>query len=621
MSSEFNFHELKSSDRLPSPSGTALAIMRLAQREDATTQELTHLVQADPALTGRLLRLANSPSVGARRPVALISDAVVLLGMKTVKQFALSLSLVGKYKQGHCEAFDYPAYWSASLAFAVAIQSVTARERTVAPEEAFTLGLLADIGCLALATAWPGEFAECLREGKGEALRALERERFAIDHDALSVMLLADWGFPTVFLDALKQSLGPEPSDDARTSRLARQLAFARAIGRYFRAGEASRATLLANLQRRAGRHALEEETLSTLLETAESEWREWGKLICVETGLRDAAPESAVSLEVLGSAPVKGLNVLLVDDDPMMLAKLSQQLAAEGHRVVACRDGESALKHVLGHAPQLVITDWHMKPMDGMQLCKALRTSACGKSLYLIMLTSTEDEDALVQAFDAGIDDYVTKPPNLKVLKARIRAGQRIIDLQQDLIRERREIERFSAELALANRRLETMANTDLLSGLPNRRYGLARLEQEWMAARRFNRPLSVMMLDLDHFKSINDTLGHDAGDKVLAHAARVMRSAVRGSDIVCRMGGEEFLVIAPNTDGAATAQLAERIRAAIESQQPEGLALRHPLTVSIGAAGSAGVQPGWMDLIKLADQALYKVKQSGRNGVRLAS
>jgi diguanylate cyclase (GGDEF)-like protein len=268
-----------------------------------------------------------------------------------------------------------------------------------------------------------------------------------------------------------------------------------------------------------------------------------------------------------------------------------------------------------------LVITDWRMKPMDGLAFCKALRTLAFGKNIYLIMISSTENEDALVEAFDAGIDDYVTKPVNLRVLLARIRAGRRIIMLQHELEKESRNIQRYAAELAKANRRLKSMANTDILTGLPNRRYALTRLEQEWATAQRCKRPMSVLMLDLDHFKSVNDTFGHDVGDQVLTHAAKLMKEASRTSDIVCRLGGEEFLVIAPNTDDTTALSLAERIRSSIEKNQYEELAGHQPVTVSIGVAGSVGAEPGWNELMKLSDQALYSVKHSSRNSVQLAT
>jgi diguanylate cyclase (GGDEF)-like protein len=613
----FNFHELKASDRLPTPSGTALAIMKLVQREDATVQSMAELIQSDPALAGRLLRFANSPAIGARRPIVCVMDAVLILGMNVVRQFALSLSLVAGHSQERCQAFDYAGYWAISLAQAVALQEVTARKRTVAPEEAFTMGLLGEIGRLVLATVWPEDYSDCLERAQGERLLDLERERFAIDHRSLSIMLLADWGFPENFLQALRMSFDSAPTDGSRAGTLAGQLNFAREIAHYCLAEQAGREVLLPRLQTQAANHDFDEKTLTEILESTEAQWREWGNLIGVATDLRQSQPKPSEVEE----RPLLGLDVLLVDDDPMTLARLSKQLGALGHRIATCRDGESALRHVLEHKPQLVITDWHMRPMDGLALCKVLRASTFGKMLYLIMLTATEDEDALVKAFDAGIDDYVVKPPSLRVLDARIRAGQRIIALQQDLARERQEIERFSAELAVANRRLELMANTDLLTGLPNRRYALDRLEQEWSAALRVSRPLSIIMLDLDRFKSINDTFGHDVGDQVLAHAAKVMRDAVRASDIVCRMGGEEFLVIAPNTDSAAALRLGERIRAAIEQHQPAKLGLSFPLTASIGVASSTDATTDCKTLIKRADQALFQAKQGGRNSVRPAS
>lgn len=620
MSGEFNFHELKANDRLPTPSGTALAIMRLLQQDNATAQDLARHVQTDPALTGRLLRLANSPLAGTRRPVASVMDAVVLVGMKVVRQFALSLSLIGNHQSGQCRNFDYTLYWSQSLAMAVAIQAVAAQERSVAPEEAFTLGLLADIGRLALATVWPEEYGECLERADGAALLAMENERFAIDHEALSVMLLEDWGFPAVFLDALIRSCKPgTPKDDSRTSRFARQLVLARAIARHCLADETRRAALAPELHALAATQSMDENGLSEFLGRVENQWREWGKLIGIATESQPIAPAEPQADGQTDGAETERLEILLVDDDPLMLARLSKHLKSHGYGVTALRDGETALAYALEHESRIIVTDWHMQPMDGLQLCKHLRSLDLGKSLYIIMLTADESEDALVEAFDAGMDDYVVKPPSMKVLTARIRAGQRIVGLQRKLEREHRQIERFSAELAAANRRLELMAYTDQLTELPNRRYAMGRLEQEWTCALRFSRPLSVMVMDLDRFKSINDGLGHDAGDRALAHAARIMRASVRASDIVCRLGGEEFLVIALNTDGAAALQSAERIRQAIENRQPESLGLPRPLTVSIGVASTSGPSPDWKDLIKMADQALYQAKESGRNCVRL--
>jgi two-component system, cell cycle response regulator len=616
MNTEFNLNELKIADRLPSPSGTALAIMQLVQQSDATVQQVSQLVKVDPALSGRILRFANSAAFGARRPIADVQTAVMMMGMHTVRNFALSLSLISNNSKGHCRGFNYEAYWSRSLAMSVAIAAITSRETTVVPAESFTLGLLSDIGSLALATAWSELYDECLNRAEGEQLLALELERFAIDHNALSLVLLADWGFPTVFLEALRLSFGKKVAGLDRTAHFARQLVFARLIGNYCIADEAMRAQLLPGLTAEADLHAMDEPALLVFIDETIELWHEWGKLIDVKTDTRQSLLKTATPKK----AALSGLDLLLVDDDPMMLARLSKQLAAEGNQVGVCRNGESALKYVIEHRPQLVITDWRMKPMDGLALCKALRASAFGKNIYLIMLTSTEEEDALVEAFDAGIDDYVTKPISLRVLLARLRAGQRIITLQNELEKESRDIQRYTVELAAANRRLKFMANTDILTGLPNRRYAMNRLEQESSTALRGNQPLSVLMLDLDHFKSVNDTLGHEVGDQVLIHAANLMRTTARNNDVVCRLGGEEFLIIAPNTDGTTALLLAERIRSSIEQHQPEGLVLRYPITVSIGVAGAMGAKPSWKELMKRSDDALYLVKQGNRNGVQLA-
>lgn len=373
---------------------------------------------------------------------------------------------------------------------------------------------------------------------------------------------------------------------------------------------------LLGELELEAGQHDMDRSKLLKFLGDVDEQWHAWGKEIEIDTTVRHSRPITSD----LPAPNSQELELLVVDDDPMVLASLSKQLAKEGYQVATSRDAESALKYVIELRPSLLIIDWHMQPMDGIELCKALRATDFGKAIYIIMLTAAESEDELVEAFDAGIDDYVTKPVSARVLLSRLHAGQRIVLLQQEVEKERRDIQRYTAELAVSNRRLELMAYTDILTSLPNRRYALSRLEQEFDAAVRFKRPLSVLMLDLDHFKSINDTLGHDSGDQVLAHVAKLIKQTVRSCDVACRLGGEEFLVIAINTDGATALLLAERIRGAIEKKQPDVLALHGQITVSIGVAGSIGAKPDWKELMNLADQALYKVKQGNRNGVQLA-
>jgi len=620
MSHDFNFQELKAADRLPSPPGVALSILQLVEQEDAAIEDLAKLVQADPALSSKLLRFANSPMVAPRRPIVAVQDAVTLIGMNGVRSLTLGLSLVGRYKTGECKQFDYLRYWSGSLALAVAMASLSSLSRLAAAEEGFTLGLLSDIGRLALATAWPDEYARCLVEGQeGEALRKLEKPRFGIDNVALTRLLLADWRLPEIFIESLCVSYEPGIERADRIGRLAHLFVFSRRVRQYCLAEESGREELMESLLQASEPLPLEM-TLEEWLPQVIEEWHAWGRMIEVPTSF-DKKPRRISTADEQGEATAP-LKILLVDDDPMLLARLSKQLKNAGHQVVACRDGQQALSQVLKEMPQMVITDWHMKPVDGLALTRALRNSQLGNQLFIVMLTASESEDDLVEAFEAGIDDYVTKTVSFRVLQARIRAGQRILNLQDELQREHVELEKKARELALANRRLEQLANTDILTGLPNRRYALWRLRQEMAESSRSGQPLSVMILDLDRFKQINDTFGHEAGDRVLAHAAKVMRKVVRTSDIVCRFGGEEFLIIAPATGLEAGKKLAERIRHSLENNSPPGLELGRPVTASIGVAClSDAKHEDDVEIVRQADKALYRAKEGGRNRVEVAT
>ncbi len=609
--SEAQYLELKSIERLPSPDGIAVKVLELAGQVDASLENLAQLIQADQALSAKILKFANSPLLAPRRPICAILDAVIRIGLTTVRNLVLGLSLIGKYGEGSCRAFDYPRYWVRSLAVGAALGCLSARQRIVASEEAFTFGLLADIGQLALATAWPEQYSQVIEYAAPGDLIAAERNQFNLDQRELTRLLLADWGLPEIFSDALAHENRPGAATDRRTGALARQLTLARNVADWCLSAE--REALLPALELQIGEHHITRDQLPGVLEEIENSWHAWGKLIDIKMVVSGLPVQTSPASR---GSQLPGLDIVLVDDDPLLLARLTKKLSASGHRLRTCRSGQDALKEILLNVPQLVLTDWSMQPMDGLELCWTLRQSAIGRDLYLIMLTAHEQENDLIKAFEAGIDDYITKPINFKVLQARIRAGQRICALQTELTGERAELEQQAKALALANRKLQQVANTDLLTGLPNRRYGLRRLEQEFAQAHRYGRPLSVMILDLDHFKSVNDTLGHAAGDEVLKHGASVMQEALRATDILCRWGGEEFLAIVPNADLAAASTLAERLRESLASRQPKDLAIRRPVTVSIGLAA----YPQGRDvehLLHLADQALYRAKDKGRNRV----
>jgi diguanylate cyclase (GGDEF)-like protein len=329
------------------------------------------------------------------------------------------------------------------------------------------------------------------------------------------------------------------------------------------------------------------------------------------------------------GRAPERKERILLVDDDPASLQAEAQALIAAGHDVFTATSGEQALHLLREYGPPILITDWHMAGMSGIDLCRAVRYNDGIGFVYVIVLTSQFDTDALVQAFEAGADEFLPKPVNHIELLARLHAAHRIIRLQADLDRRNREVLLANARMAIAtrdledaNHRLRVLATTDELTGLINRREALHRLAQHWATSERYDSPLAVILLDIDHFKMFNDTHGHAVGDLVLREMSLTLRNACRTSDELCRIGGEEFLVICPYTScDAATA--AERMRTAVESTP-----IRHrpgtpglTVTISFGVAQRTSVTANPDELIHLADEALYAAKAAGRNCVRIAA
>jgi diguanylate cyclase (GGDEF)-like protein len=311
-----------------------------------------------------------------------------------------------------------------------------------------------------------------------------------------------------------------------------------------------------------------------------------------------------------------KGLRILAVDDDPVSLRILEHHLTKDGHTVQRAMNGRQALIMALESSPQMIVTDWNMPEMDGLELAKSLRRSNESRGTYILLLTGREEEDRVVEAFDAGVDEYVVKPFNPKILLARVRAGQRMIELREQVESDRQLRDRQVAEMAVLNRKLEAAAMTDVLTKLPNRRYAMRRLEDELNGALAAGAPLSVIMIDIDHFKQVNDRFGHDMGDLVLRETATVLRNTTRKGDYVCRLGGEEFLVICTKASLPQCAMTAERIRAAVE-EHIIGFGFERAVTVSLGAASLECGARTVDELLKLADRRVYAAKAAGRNRV----
>jgi len=308
-------------------------------------------------------------------------------------------------------------------------------------------------------------------------------------------------------------------------------------------------------------------------------------------------------------------LIILAVDDDPMTLISLSTTLSTENRIILTASDGEEALQIALKQQPHLIITDWRMPKLSGIELCKTLRKTKNTRHKYIIMLTSCETDDELIAAFDAGINDYIVKPFSPKVLLARVSSGERIIRYQQ-------KIQAYATQLANANKKLQNIAMTDFLTGLPNRRNVLVRLKNLVAEVQRYGEPLSCIMVDIDHFKKINDTYGHDNGDIVLQKLGEILKEKARSYDMVSRWGGEEFLIICARSDNEDTFQLAERLRKAVAKTTIElQKEVTISLTISLGIASWSAEYQDAEQLLKEADNCLSQAKTNGRNRVEKRS
>ena len=661
------FEQLKAVGDLPSPKGVALAIIRLVQQEDSSIGELARVIKTDPAFVGRLIKAANGLTGYNRRAVASVHEALMVLGVPTVRTLALGFSLLSNYRDGRCRNFDYGRYWTGCLVYALAMQAVTLRTRAAAAEETFCLGLLARIGELALATLYPLEYAKVLQqtlEYRDIPLSVLEQRAFAMDHRELCSAMLADWGLPRVFHQPAFFAEQPDESGYAEGSRefvIAHSLHLSSFIAEIFVAEEAERPILVSRLFEIASRLSLDPIAVTEMCDGIVREWQGWGSVLELETteippfaelasrGEAIAASLAAEARERSGGvqsmdelrpakaaeSPQQGLGgstalglpvgvqpmrVLIVDDDASMRALVRKVLEMVGHQVLEAGDGRVGMEMALEFQPQLMIVDWVMPEISGLELTRALRQTKIGRGIYILVMTGLEDDDRLIEAFENGVDDFMSKPINPRVLAARLRAGQRVIRLQQELDRDREEIRRFAAELAVSNRRLQEVALTDSLTGFPNRRYAIERVQQEWSVSSRTRRPLSCMVIDVDQFKSYNDAHGHDVGDAVLKQVAGAIKGALRAQDIVARTGGDEFLVICPDTGLDAALACAERVRFAVESAPLPLSGESLNMSVSIGVATRDTVMGDPDALIKRADQALYLAKNKGRNRIMTA-
>ncbi|MDA8254558.1 MAG: diguanylate cyclase [Betaproteobacteria bacterium] len=663
--------EIKGMETFPLPKGAAMALIRLTQREGTSLAVMAHALKADPALSVRVIRVANGVSGTEQGPLVSLRDAVNVLGVPAVRSLAMGFSLLEHHRSGACSSFDYPRFWSHALARAAALQLLAGLRAGCPPADAFSVGLIARIGELVLATVFSQPYGDLLQQWRaGQVLAQREQEAFGASSGALTASLMLDYNLPDECVAAvevfdLPAAASRQDGDDAILRQL---LVLADYIGAVCVAAPTEWRGLMPKLFQLGAKLSLKAEALTALCNRTAHEWREWGGMLELETGpmphfeeavaLPPDVPEASRTTEPprvskaagppkvteppgapkpvelprtakpprppepeVRAAATSGdaagpMSILLVGDEARLRNPLREVLAAAGYRVAEAPNGRQGLTMAIELQPPIMLLDLLSTEIDGIELTRTLRQFKAGRSIYILILSDRDDDEKLIAAFAAGADGFLTLPLQPRILTARLQAGRRAANLREELGQEQEKIRRISAELAVSNQQLQEVGMTDLLTGCRNRRYAMERMQQEWAMAVRSERPLACMVIDVDHLKQLNDTHGHDAGDTALKLVVSAFREETRAQDVLARSGGDEFLVICPDTTLEAALACAGRMRAAVEALPVVGGARTVHGSVSIGVAVRDATTPDADALIRLADQSAYLAKRH-RNAV----
>ncbi len=516
--------EIRASGRLPSPTGVALTILELTRDPNVSINDMAKVLQGDPSLAGRIIKYANSAAAGSREPVASINDALVRLGMRLVKQLCLGFSLLSNSRSGHCEQFDYTAFWAHSLAMASSCQTLARIMGTISPDEGFTCGLLSEIGGLALASVYPEAYGKVLTSwggGAREHLLQIEQRELSIDRNQVTAALFEDWGLPDFYPQAVLHKdetswadLSQTPPVSEPYAKLANLLFASNLAAEICMTTGRDRHWRVLDLMNFARLFRLDEAEWTDVYNEILEEWARMGEVLDVVTGqlptmvdmlhrarrssggddvpdgviddrhrprasdLSKQAPDDATADNSLDNTNQK-LRIILATDCPLHKAILTRRLSAAGHQVTCAENGRKALELALDEPPQLIISDWMLREMDGLELCRTLRSSPQLDHIHFIIMTSHDSNEELVEAFEAGINYYLVKPLNQHILTALLRGAAREVANREEVQRQKEELRHTNAQVSIANRALKTMALEDQLTELPNRRAGLEGLER----------------------------------------------------------------------------------------------------------------------------------------------
>ena len=601
----------------PSPSQSTLALTELLQQDDAGIADAAKLIRVDPVLTAKIIKIANSALYGKSRRVMAIEEALMRIGLKVVVPLALGLTLASKTFSTPPN-FDLRGFWAGSLLRAIAMHALAARTDEWPAADVFTVGLLCEIGSLFMACTAPAEAAALASQNlPTAALLDQEKVRFGFDHRQLSAALLRHWRVPENIVLALEshRNIADARSGVERARRLRTLRAIVedgRNIASWVLTGASAQSITL--LQSAAKIWWFSDARFERMISEIIAEWEEIAGIFD-----QTVSPDLLQKLEVLRETLITGrLNsqpsvpgpILLVSNQTRDLDLLQQTLKPEGYNVIQADSADDAIVLLYQKAPRIIILDWDMLGITGAELCVRWRREF-GPRVYLLVLADTHHGDCTAEALEAGANDIISKPPSGNMLVAKLAIAAQMVTFIARL-------ENSCTDLTHKNQSLQDLASKDVLTGLANRRGAQEFLSENWRHAIRHQHPLSCIMLDIDYFKQVNDEHGHDVGDRVLQALGGLLLENSRSGDLVARVGGEEFLILCPQSDELKASLYAERL--CQEAAQMQGDF--PPITLSAGVAQMQ--QPDMENpeaLLRAADQALLLAKRRGRSQIIIAS
>lgn len=614
-------------------------LLRGAWEEADQRAAMGALLQEDRDLFAALHWLRHGPSPNTCEFVA-PEDAAALVTALTpelARRAALGFVLFRSLRLGRSIVFPYDEFWTEALATGIAAHDFASTGVVKRCEvTAFLEALLENVGVALLASNRPAEYDQLAEHGTPPDDVALH-EHFGIDVHSVTWALLADLGMPKrVYGRALSKSRALRRiAHRGCEAKCGQTLELAETVGKIIAGDASGRKSLWPDFVALRNNLEMGREELNAMCDSIVNAWWDWGDLLSLpvrtlpgfatlsdwnEHGVDPKRFNPTEGRALVSRSDTRGLDILYVEDNEVVRESVRRLLERAGHTVRTAKDGEEALEAIPQKPPQVVLADWHMPEMDGLELCRHLRRTELGKRLFFILFTGEEDGDEIVRAYQAGINDFVPKRGAADILRARVSAARNFLEHWSLVDGDRRIIRNHCEESRRIAALMKEDSMTDLLTGLPNRRFAMERLREEWMRTKRGGDTISVIMLDIDFFKTVNDKYGHDVGDVVLRETAQVLQSVTRRNESACRIGGEEFLVICSESTLSDAAACAERIRSTIEHNRISWGLFDKSVTVSLGVAERTGELTDIEGLIKRADEAIYVAKESGRNCVVLA-